>query len=146
MTIKPKLLAPAPWEDEAKDTNIRDGAYHVVTDANGKILFDTCNSDVTELHEEHDEDGAHYWDEAGRINLGFAAMARNAFEVMMRRHWWSVEFSCDESGAKAWHVSSYCVPVHGEMRKFVASQICVDPFTALLEADKFMKEIEAKAI
>ena len=68
---------PAPWEYENVEQPHDKSAYGVVKDANGKILFDTLNSDVAEIHTEYDgEDGSvHRWDEAGRVNLAIAAAA-----------------------------------------------------------------------
>lgn len=72
-------LSPAPWECENHSECSERSVHAFVTDANGKTLFDTLNSDVAVIHTEHDEYGAHYSDEQGRVDLGFAALARNAF-------------------------------------------------------------------
>jgi len=62
---------PAPWEYEDVQLRPEQSAYGVVKDANGKILFDSLNSDVAEIHEEE----SHRWDETGRRNLNLAARA-----------------------------------------------------------------------
>lgn len=64
---------PGPWEYENVEHRSEQTAYGVVKDANGKILFDTLNSDVAEIHTEHDEGHAYRWDEQGRKNLRLAA-------------------------------------------------------------------------
>jgi hypothetical protein len=73
----------------------------------------------------------------------FIALARNALDIMLRRHWWPVAFRCDEDQGRAWHVSSSCVPP--EMRRFAAQQWCADPFTAIVEADQWCRENLEKA-
>ncbi|AMV24635.1 hypothetical protein VT84_09580 [Gemmata sp. SH-PL17] len=73
---------PAPWERETVQNRSEQTAYEVVKDANGKILFDTLNSDVAEIHTEHDEDGAIRWDETGRINLALAAVAPDLLSLL----------------------------------------------------------------
>ncbi len=68
---------PEPWEYENVSQAHDRSAYGVVKDADGKVLFDTLNSDVAVIHEEFDgEDGTVYrWDEAARTNLTLAAAA-----------------------------------------------------------------------
>ncbi len=66
---------PAPWTCETVQSRENRDAYAVVKDANGKILFDTLNSDVAEIHEERDEGSVTRWDETGCINLSLAAAA-----------------------------------------------------------------------
>lgn len=67
---------PAPWEYETVQQREDRSAYGVVRDADGKILFDTINADVAEIHEEYDEGGGvHRWDEVARVNLTLAAAA-----------------------------------------------------------------------
>jgi hypothetical protein len=66
---------PAPWEYEDVPLREERSAYGVVKDADGKILFDSLNSDVAEIHEEGDEEGFSRWDAAARRNLGLAALA-----------------------------------------------------------------------
>lgn len=71
------------------DTIDSDGAYGVgddcrhgfstyaVVDANGKTIVDALNSDVGEVHEEHDEDGTQAWDQVARQNAAFIAWCFN---------------------------------------------------------------------
>lgn len=68
---------PGPWETESH-SNVRiDETYEAVEGPDGKTLFDAANSEVMELHTEHDEEGGVWnWDETGRRNLEFAAAAR----------------------------------------------------------------------
>lgn len=66
---------PEPWEYENVQRPEDRDAYGVVKDANGKILFDTINSDVAEIHTEHDEGSVYRWDEQARVNLTLAAAA-----------------------------------------------------------------------
>lgn len=70
---------PAPWAYENVEDRGEQSAYGVVKDANGKILFDTINADVAEIHTEHDEGRAYRWDEVARKNLTLAAAAPQLF-------------------------------------------------------------------
>jgi hypothetical protein len=67
--------SPAPWASETIQGRDDRTAYEVVRDANGKILFDTINADVTEIRTEYDGGSAYRWDELGRNNLRLAAAA-----------------------------------------------------------------------
>ncbi len=75
----------------------------------------------------------------------FAALARNAFDVMMRRKW-SVGWSTDHGGKypPAWYVlqtNGYKLNPIGGPGYFYA----VDPFSALVAADEWYKaNVEAK--
>lgn len=66
---------PAPWEYENVERPHDSDAYGVVKDANGKILFDTLNSDVAEIYTEEDEGCFNRWDEQAQVNLTLAAAA-----------------------------------------------------------------------
>jgi hypothetical protein len=65
---------PAPWSYENVEQR-REDPYGVVKDANGKILFDSLNSDVAEIHTHHDGPYSVRWDESARVNLQLAAAA-----------------------------------------------------------------------
>ena len=71
MSIDLSKLSPAPWWADNRGRSI-DEFHHVVIDRDGKILFDTLNSDAAKK-------GVSRWDEQGRIDLEFVALARNAF-------------------------------------------------------------------
>jgi hypothetical protein len=75
---------PAPWTHETVQCREDRTAYEVVRDANGKALFDSMNSDVAVIHDEHDEDGVTRWDETGRVNLTLAAAAPDLFAACVR--------------------------------------------------------------
>jgi hypothetical protein len=66
---------PSPWTYENVEDRSERSAHGIVRDANSQILFDTLNSDVTEICEDVDEDFVHRWDEAARRNLTLAAAA-----------------------------------------------------------------------
>lgn len=68
-------MNPAPWEYENVEQKHDRSAYGVVKDANGKILFDTLNSDVACIHEEYDEASVYRWDSAAEEHLTLAAAA-----------------------------------------------------------------------
>ncbi len=66
---------PAPWTYENRQDHCDRSAYGVVLDADGKVLFDTLNSDVAEIHTDHGEGSVTRTDERGRVNLTLAAAA-----------------------------------------------------------------------
>jgi hypothetical protein len=72
---------PGPWEYEDRPLREDRSAYGVVKDADGRVLFDSLNSDVAEIHQESDEDGVTRWDAAARRNLGLAAAAPNLLDA-----------------------------------------------------------------
>lgn len=67
--------APVPWEYENVETSHDRSAHGVVKDARGRILFDTLNADVAEIHTEYDETSTHRWCEASRQILTLAVAA-----------------------------------------------------------------------
>lgn len=62
---------PSPWAYENVELAREQSAYGVVKDADGKVLFDSLNSDVAEIH----EDEGYRWDETGKRHLTLAAAA-----------------------------------------------------------------------
>lgn len=116
-------LTPAPWEWVDK------GDYHILRGQNGKTVLDD-GSAAGEYNREinHDSDDAE-----------FISLARNAFDVMMRRGWHSrldryerwIVFDSDGK----W-------PCEYEFMEF---KKWTDPFTALVEADRWYREhVESK--
>lgn len=84
--------SPGPWQVDTIDNS---GEYslggdesacgfksHAVYDANGRVLFDSLNSDVAEIHEESDEDGRYAWDGQSECNLRLAASAPELFQAL----------------------------------------------------------------
>lgn len=77
-------IAPGAWEH---DTEQSEGAYgagpdarhgfstYLMMDEKGRRLFDAHSSEVAEVHEEYDEDGATAWDENSRRLFDFIAAA-----------------------------------------------------------------------
>lgn len=66
--------------------------------------------------------------------LAFVALARNAFDVMMRRGWHPVKLG------DLWHVTMAGAGKDA-IKAFWARHLgWPDPFTALVEADRWMKE------
>ena len=126
-------LSPAPWNYENKSRCSEQFGYAVVRDANGKIVCDTLNSNVAVIQTDHETDGVYYSDAQGRVDLGFVALARNAFDVMMRRGWCAIPW---EGGWTVW-AKEFDNADWREGR--VGVQVRSDPFTALVEADKWYK-------
>jgi hypothetical protein len=106
-------LSPAPWHVKGPWSN---GLFDVVADAPDYGRSPAINLDA--------------------VDAEFIALARNAFDVMMRRGWWAARLKDGK-----WRVSTFCA-IHGEsaFRKFLVHQMCDDPFTALVEADKWYRE------
>lgn len=67
-------------------------------------------------------------------NAEFIALARNAFDVMMRRGWYAYPVSVE-----TWQVEM-CGISNDDRRQWMALGEHADPFTALVEADKWYKE------
>ncbi len=66
---------PGPWSYENVPDPTVQSAYGHVVDADGKILFDTINAGVGEIHEGYDDVGVHRWDAVAEANLTLAAAA-----------------------------------------------------------------------
>ena len=106
-------LAPAPWESRR--------------DKSGDLWIVCPDSDASLQDESHVE---------------FFVLARNAFDVMMRRGWYPERCGSVKDGtwriAKVFKYLSYECE---EWEQFTANE-WPDQFTALVEADKFLSEIE----
>ena len=86
--------AKGPWEC---DTTHNEGSYgagedvyegfksYTILSEDGKVLFDSLNSDAIEVHEEYDEDGATAWDEIARRNAELIVAMRNALPALLAR-------------------------------------------------------------
>ena len=117
-------LTPAPWEQDetwlvhGRGENWPDGSKRTVRETPGFAKFNN------------------------RDDAFFCALARNAFDVMMRRGWgpklardgtWFCDAFDDNSRQSK------------EFMDWVFSQSYADPFAAVVEADKWYKEnVEAK--
>lgn len=77
-------------------------------------------------------------------NAAFVALARNAFDVMMRRGWYAVPFNRAKAGV--WWVvrtrGGYDIPLSFAVKNKHRGEFA-DPFTALVVADEWMKQQEA---
>lgn len=84
--------SPGPW---TVDTINNEGEYslggdesacgfksHAVLDVNGRVLFDSLNSEVAEIHEEIDEDARYAWDGQSECDLRLAAAAPDLLEAV----------------------------------------------------------------
>lgn len=133
-------LTPAPWHAGRMDTVSYDGdgtgpyknVYH--DNPKGKMHLGERLPD-TVARGEGDADEC-------RANAEFIALARNAFDVMMRRGWQVLLID------GKWHVFDRILPDgkgFGWIGGVGAYEIPADPFTALVEADAWYKaNIEAK--
>jgi hypothetical protein len=128
MSLNLSRLTPPPWEMDRHHQRDAETVYVAVHGPDGKAIFDTCNSERMEIEDNSDEDGPHYNDRIGEANLGFAALARNAFDVMMRRRIYPQLFG--SPGKWGVRVAS-CHHISAD-----------DPFTALVEADRWLTEQE----
>lgn len=133
-------LSPAPWECENVSQCSERSGYAKVTNEAGKVLFDTLNSDVAEIYTEHETDGTTYSDLQGKADLSFAALARNAFEVMIRGKVKGYLIAC-------WVFAGFSMN-HNQMKSLAAHLISlgeIDPFTALIEANAWYRaNVESK--
>lgn len=99
-----------PWESDASNNGSRRDPHHFVVIANDMTILDCLNSELAEIHEDHDpDDGSTYvWDEIGRKNVAFVCAARNNWQAMideLRQH---REFRAAMS--PAWRPNSYGEP------------------------------------
>ena len=129
MGIDLSELTPAPWVHTHYENGHGETKNHYRTDIRGRQMFvngkEVASEPVCILH-------------SGFVgfeaNAKFIALARNAFDVMMRRGW------SPERMGDAWIVNDednypLCRPRPGnEILRWP------DPFTALVEADKWYKE------
>lgn len=73
-----------PWKDGSGDTREADTVYHEVRAGNGKVIFDSCNSEDMRLEGEADE-GRYIWrDEIAKGNFKLICAARNALQQIFR--------------------------------------------------------------
>ncbi len=137
MTFDFTNLAPDPWEVEHRMIKSPEETHCVVVDANGKALFDGLNSDTAVIGKVHDDDAVGYYDRGSYDNLAFAALARNAFSVMVRRGWGVYRSAIDGK----WQVDAR-IGVHIQaiaVREAFAKGFD-EPFTALVSLDQWYAE------
>lgn len=146
MSLDLSKLTSAPWI--VRDS--REGHDDYIDPQTGEVEPGACILSVSQEYVPRgvdEENGPNKWPmpvvcvdfEEGRFkeeptDLAFIALARNAFDVMMRRGWHPVKNGND------WHV---VVPgtSHGVVYKFWHDRAgCVDPFTALVVADEWYRE------
>ena len=115
MSIDWNDLSPAPW------------------DACGSPAMLIYDGENKEIHM-NERDGGGFVKDA---DLAFAALARNAFDVMMRRG--CCVYSCDDDDGQWWEVTFW------DKKDQPPGERHLDPFTALVEADKWAVEQEKNA-
>lgn len=67
-------------------------------------------------------------------------VARQAFDVMMGRGWGIGHMTCEEAGRWRWYVDFHDADTSFEFGNQPHGNSFDDPFTALVGADKWMKE------
>jgi hypothetical protein len=82
---------------------------------------------------------------AGNTDMAFIALARNAFDVMMRRGWWPVPCRATSEWWVAQGRLGSDSPIPFDDRQAQVGKGCPtlawpDPFTALVEADRWYAE------
>lgn len=83
MSQKPiNPASPLPWEYDGKELREERSGYAVIYDATGKIILDTMNSEVAEIHH-GDDSGPAWWDETGRKDLLFVMRAANCHHALV---------------------------------------------------------------
>ena len=115
-------LPPAPW-GVARD---RETGWHFIPHVGGFPMLNPeteCEADLEALH--------------------FAALARNALDVMLRREWWAVPFYRQEGLARsAPMVRWFRVAAHYALPSRLKNMEWPDPLTCLVEADQWLTEQE----
>jgi hypothetical protein len=114
-------LTPAPWRAGlAPDSEPRDrGVYW-----SGPTRVALCGSSVAFLGSEDAE-----------ANSAFIALARNAFDVVMRRGWYANKLS-----RGGWKVPSDFGQFGSKFWRWLKDNTFTDPFSALVEADRWYRE------
>ena len=123
-------LSPAPWRNGGTDSFYPDEFCHVLETEDGGSL-------IAEFGFDKQVPGNQ---ETSAAACDFAALARNAFDVMMRRGWVVQRYDSaadDDDTDGKWYVdeayrTEECLPCWP------------DPFTALVEADRFVTAREAQ--
>lgn len=136
MSIDQTKLTPAPWRSERRYSD----GIEVVPRINCERNADRECGRVADLV------GAPYLGyESTVVNAEFIALARNVFDVMMRRGW---EFrTVPGCGYCATFTTGHCVDDTwiAEGNKPTMKRFHADPFTCLVEADAWYKaNVEAK--
>lgn len=97
--LKPLGTTPGPWEPGSIDN---EGMYgdgpdarsgfksYAVYDEKDRVLFDSYNSETSEIEVEYDDFGAHVWDENARRNLTLAAASPD-LELALSHLWQEIE-------------------------------------------------------
>jgi hypothetical protein len=120
MSIDLTKLTPAPWAARTTDCGW-------VAGPNGHPV----------LVAENDDD-------QGQASVTFAALARNAFDVMIRRGWNPVQIVNGERSGQ-WKVVGEMSAHTGKLILWAEKFAFTDPFTALVEADRwYAANVEAK--
>jgi hypothetical protein len=76
--------SPLPWEYDCTYERHNQAGAGLIRDAKGKIICDTLNSDVREIHTAHDGPSVTYWDEQGRLDLRLAVHAVNCHAELLK--------------------------------------------------------------
>lgn len=133
MTIDLSKLTPAPWRTERRYSNGCEIIPRIkcTPDSNRECGW------IADLI------GAPYLGyESTLVNAEFIALARNAFDVMLRRGWCAIQ---QPSGRWAVKIDWSAIGNSGGMQSGFAPQQHADPFTALVETDAWYKEnVEGK--
>lgn len=91
-----------------------------------------------------------FWQQA---DAEFYVLARNAFDVMMRREWFASSYQTRDGKAIGWRLDKQCVydlkgnigVIGWDFEKLIDSRFFADPLTAIVEADKWYRENVEKA-
>ena len=93
--------------------------------------------DVPELEEANYRDSRF----GNGADAEFIALARNAFDVLMRRRWAPIVSSVRNGKVAGWSILDYA---NNEVIESHDGDHWPDPYTAIVKADKFATEQEAK--
>lgn len=120
MSIDLTKLTPAPWKMHRCKFAGQDEACGIFNDESLDCSMDECHHPLTET------------------DAAFIAIARNAFDVMMRRGWHAKK--CSEG--PHWFVDigpEWIQHVFVDKRGTIEAVYGLDPFTALVAADEWYK-------
>ncbi len=112
-------LTPAPW---------------TFCDHEGEANWDVSADIADDVLRVADGISSEVGEDQNMANLAFIAIARNAFDVMMRRGWFVVPNYCNRPGT-FWRVKT---GLAGDLE--IDWKEWSDPFTALVKADAWYRE------
>lgn len=78
-----RMATSPPWNWDTHDTNDVECTYVAVHRDDGRVILDSCNSEIMCIESEYDEGDRHHVDRMGAANLALVAEMRNALPSLL---------------------------------------------------------------